>query len=293
MDADRFDALTRTLTTGWHRRALVAAAGVAIVPLLRGAEAAAHDRRKKCNKKSGKRKKRCLEKARAHNAQHAVDLVAPPPPDSPPPPPSPPPPGCTPTTCVEQGKNCGTIGDGCGGTLACGACSAPQTCGEGNPGVANICGCGNSACPAGANCGTIANVCGGAIACGPSCGDPMPVCDRNTCRVCAADRECCGISNAGTWCQGGECVRAGGSLTNCQGRCGGSVSICGRTVDCPDCDTCASASCLGGSGMACNGPFGRGLYCVSAGTLESCDDETPCTTPGQICCGNTCFVACT
>jgi hypothetical protein len=30
-----------------------------------------------------------------------------------------------------------TIPDGCGGTLTCGACSAPQTCGGG--GVANVC----------------------------------------------------------------------------------------------------------------------------------------------------------
>ncbi|TMA78737.1 MAG: hypothetical protein E6J77_20785 [Deltaproteobacteria bacterium] len=45
---------------------------------------------------------------------------------------------CTPTTCAAQGKNCGTILDGCGGTLTCGTCTAPQTCGGG--GIANVCG---------------------------------------------------------------------------------------------------------------------------------------------------------
>src|SRR5262245_14359280 len=45
---------------------------------------------------------------------------------------------CTPTTCSAQGKNCGSISDGCGGTLVCGTCTAPQTCGGG--GVANVCG---------------------------------------------------------------------------------------------------------------------------------------------------------
>jgi hypothetical protein len=45
---------------------------------------------------------------------------------------------CTPTTCAAQGKNCGTIADGCGGTLACGICSSPQTCGGG--GTVNVCG---------------------------------------------------------------------------------------------------------------------------------------------------------
>src|SRR5207247_10235993 len=44
---------------------------------------------------------------------------------------------CTPTTCAAQGKNCGTIPNGCGGTLTCGVCTAPQTCGGG--GVANVC----------------------------------------------------------------------------------------------------------------------------------------------------------
>jgi hypothetical protein len=46
--------------------------------------------------------------------------------------------GCTPTSCAAQGKNCGSISDGCGGTLTCGSCSSPQTCGGG--GVVNVCG---------------------------------------------------------------------------------------------------------------------------------------------------------
>jgi hypothetical protein len=41
--------------------------------------------------------------------------------------------GCTKTTCAAQGKNCGSIPDGCGKTLACGTCSAPKTC------VAGVC----------------------------------------------------------------------------------------------------------------------------------------------------------
>ncbi len=44
---------------------------------------------------------------------------------------------CVPVTCASQGKNCGSIADGCGGTLSCGTCSS-GTCGGG--GVANVCG---------------------------------------------------------------------------------------------------------------------------------------------------------
>jgi hypothetical protein len=53
---------------------------------------------------------------------------------------SPPPdaPTCTPTTCAALGDNCGSVSDGCGGTLTCGSCTAPDTCGGG--GTPNVCG---------------------------------------------------------------------------------------------------------------------------------------------------------
>jgi hypothetical protein len=56
---------------------------------------------------------------------------------------------CTPTTCAAHGANCGSIPDGCGGTLTCGTCTAPQTCGGG--GTSNVCGTsgGGGGCPAG------------------------------------------------------------------------------------------------------------------------------------------------
>ncbi|MCC6522927.1 MAG: hypothetical protein IT373_09720 [Polyangiaceae bacterium] len=47
-------------------------------------------------------------------------------------------PVCTQTTCSAQGLNCGPAGDGCGGTLDCGTCPAPQTCGGG--GTPGVCG---------------------------------------------------------------------------------------------------------------------------------------------------------
>jgi hypothetical protein len=45
---------------------------------------------------------------------------------------------CTPTTCAAQSRTCGPLADGCGATLQCGTCTAPQTCGGG--GVAGQCG---------------------------------------------------------------------------------------------------------------------------------------------------------
>ena len=73
----------------------------------------------------------CAVGAVVHSTRWSGVLAA-----APPPPPAP----CVPTTCAAQAKNCGTIPDGCGGTLTCGVCTAPQTCGGG--GVANVCGVG-------------------------------------------------------------------------------------------------------------------------------------------------------
>ncbi len=45
---------------------------------------------------------------------------------------------CQPTTCATALANCGSIPDGCGGTLACGTCQGTDTCG--GSGTPNVCG---------------------------------------------------------------------------------------------------------------------------------------------------------
>jgi len=49
-------------------------------------------------------------------------------------------PSCVPTTCAAAGAECGTIADGCGGTLNCGGCGANQQC------ISNFC---EVSCPSG------------------------------------------------------------------------------------------------------------------------------------------------
>jgi len=46
--------------------------------------------------------------------------------------------GCTPSTCLGLGKNCGAISDGCTNMLFCGDCTHPLRCG--GAGVPNVCG---------------------------------------------------------------------------------------------------------------------------------------------------------
>ena len=45
---------------------------------------------------------------------------------------------CAPTTCAALNANCGSLPDGCGGTLQCGTCTLPATCG--GAGEQNRCG---------------------------------------------------------------------------------------------------------------------------------------------------------
>ena len=81
MDGPRFDALTRSLTAARSRRQ-------ALVTLLGGSwgllgwqgidHAAAHNPLKSCKKKSGKQKKACIKKAKAHNATHTTQGAPPP-----------------------------------------------------------------------------------------------------------------------------------------------------------------------------------------------------------------------
>ncbi|WP_164017773.1 Ig-like domain-containing protein [Pyxidicoccus trucidator] len=72
---------------------------------------------------------------------------------------------CAPTTCAAQGKNCGTIPDGCGGTLSCGTCGAGQACS-----ASNVCVCVPTTCAAqNRTCGAMSDGCGGTLDCG-TCG---------------------------------------------------------------------------------------------------------------------------
>src|SRR5215203_4853281 len=101
MDSARFDILARSLTTaGSRRRALVLVLSGALAPRLAREGANAHNALLKCKRLTGKHKKKCVTKAKKHNATHT---------------PSGTPSGCTPN-CT--GRVCGD--DGCGGS--CGTC---------------------------------------------------------------------------------------------------------------------------------------------------------------------------
>jgi hypothetical protein len=75
MDVERFDDLVRSLPNGSSRRRVLSTA-LGVIPGLLGLarlETSGHDALKKCKGKSGAKKKKCLKKAKKHNAQHQTE----------------------------------------------------------------------------------------------------------------------------------------------------------------------------------------------------------------------------
>jgi len=114
---------------------------------------------------------------------------------------------CAPATCSSLGVGCGTAGDGCGGTLSCGTCTAPAFCGGGGfsvcggssaPGATPVCApatcksLGFNCGPAGDGCGNLlqCGTCGGADVCGGA-GTPG-VCGHTCTGLCTQQVACTG-----------------------------------------------------------------------------------------------------
>lgn len=202
-------------------------------------------------------------------------------------PPPAPPPSCEPATCMSLGAECGTWGDGCGGTLSCGGCANGQACSSG------LCvdvtpppppSCEPATCMSlGAECGNWGDGCNGTLSCGGcasgqvcsggSCIDvpePPPVCQPDTCMSLGA--ECgawsdgcggsvsCGGCASGQACSGGSCIDVAPppppvcEPDTCQTlgtECGSWSDGCGSTIICGGCG--AGEACLSGQCSATTG----------------------------------------
>ncbi|WNG57899.1 hypothetical protein F0U59_26455 [Archangium gephyra] len=80
---------------------------------------------------------------------------------------------CEPATCVASGAVCGSISNGCGGTLDCGSCPGGQICSASN--TCEI--CVPTTCESqGRVCGSSSDGCGGTLECG-TCSDGLSCLD--------------------------------------------------------------------------------------------------------------------
>jgi hypothetical protein len=231
----------------------------------------------------------------------------------------PPPQMCTPRTCDEVGASCGPAGDGCGGTLNCGVCTPPATCGGG--GRPSVCGtpCTPRTCTdLGANCGSQGDGCGGTIMCG-TCMTPQTcggggvpnvcgggACVPTTCPVgvtCGLQGNGCGGQlNCGT-CVSPQTCGGGGTPGQCGGgvctarscgqqgfNCGNQGDGCGGTQNCGVCmlpQTCGGGGvpgvCGGGGVCTARSCLMQGFNCGFQG--DGCGNQINCgmCPPGQIC----------
>ncbi len=191
---------------------------------------------------------------------------------------------CRRFNCADRLAECGTIDDGCGGTIDCGGCGAGERCDT------NRCGCAASGCDG--RCGRVPDGCGGTIDCGgcgpeETCGGGgVPdVCGVGLCTPtsCAAQGFDCGVASdgCGTILECGECAPPAecgaveANLCGCRPfttcdqvpeECGPVDDGCGGTLDCGGCangaaceagaccaDPCASADACGAIFDECRG----------------------------------------
>jgi hypothetical protein len=168
---------------------------------------------------------------------------------------------CTPTTCSALGAACGSISDGCGGTLACGTCATGQTCN-----ASNQCVCVPTTCAAqGATCGSISDGCGGTLACG-TC---------PTGQTCSASNQCI--------CTPTTCAAQGAVCGSISDGCGGTLACgtcpTGQTCNAShQCDVCTPTTCAA-QGAACGSisdGCGGTLACGTCATGQTCNASNQC-----------------
>ncbi len=206
-------------------------------------------------------------------------------------------PACEPKTCEEVisefgdlgiSIECGSLPDGCDGSIECGQCPPGTECGANGQNF--VCGCQENTCSTyqgGAECGSIPSRCDGsteAIDCGACFGDY--VCVDNRC-VCPPGADCdpgCPDGEPLYPCAKNECSPPGGLPDGC-----------GGVAHCPPCtngEECVFSDALR---YECIGDCTCEAQGVECGNATICGALTPCGTcqnngfaPGYWCQGGRC-----
>lgn len=161
--------------------------------------------------------------------------------------------GCTPRTCQQLGASCGTLPDGCTGSVSCGTCASGQTCGGGGPNVCGTSECFPKSCAQlEASCGIASDGCSDIVHCGE----------------CTAPSQCggAGIANQ-CGCTPKTCAQLGAS-------CGVVDSGCGD-ITCGSCaapDTCGGAGVPNQCGCSCDVPNATTTCHAGVCKIEDCAD---------------------
>jgi hypothetical protein len=193
-------------------------------------------------------------------------------------------------TVCGNNSSCNLIGQ-CGCTDNT-QCLSPQTCGGGNPGTPNVCGCTKATCATlGKSCGTFPDGCGGTINCDDATkngGETDVDCGGAACsQKCAQGKLCVANSDcSGGFCADGRC---------CDGACNGACQACNLAGSLGSCspivsnvDNNPANACSGNNSCDMNGACKKinGQVCVAGGECVSgnCIDGR--------CCDGTCNGTC-
>jgi hypothetical protein len=226
---------------------------------------------------------------------------------------------CVATTCEPLAEtaacgatSCGTVPDGCGGTITCGTCPvAPAP-------MCSVCGFVNEACCAGSTCAEGKCINGTCSPCGgltqPCCPNSSCVdgqCINGTCSACGGlNQPCCptGAACSSGQCISGTCSACGGQGQPCcpaapactYGECiNGTCGACGGLSQpcCPTAPACTSGQCISGTCTACGGlneACCAGNACSSgvciSGTCSACGGlSDPCCPTAPLCTSGQCI----
>ena len=201
-------------------------------------------------------------------------------------------PGCVQQSCEQAIQalsaadieaECGTLPDGCDGTIDCRDCPNGTVCGANGQNL--LCGCEENTCVTfggGAQCGEIPTRCADdarEIFCGDCLG--LEICEGNRC-VCPAGVDCdgaCGGCAAGEVCVDGECcVPAFPCTDNECSPPGGLPDGCGGLAQCPPCSIGEECVLGSDSRYACLGDCTCEAQGIECGPATICGANTLCGT---------------
>ena len=135
---------------------------------------------------------------------------------------------CQPSTCNMLHYQCGTVSDGCGGTLNCGTCQGNQTCSASGQCITT---CQPKTCAnLGYQCGTISDGCGGTLNCGTCQGNQT--CSNGSC-----------VTNCQNQCQLGDKRCSGSGYQVCGNYNGDGCAVWGQIVNCGANQFCQDGNC--------------------------------------------------
>ena len=167
-------------------------------------------------------------------------------------------PSCAPKTCLQLNDTCGSVSNGCNGTLSCGTCNGTQVCSSGKCYGTGALPCAPKTClQLNDTCGSVSNGCNGTLSCGTCNG--TQVCSSGKCygtgalpcapKTCLQLNDTCGsVSNgcggtlscgscsSGSVCTSNKCVCAPKTCLQLNDTCGSVSNGCNGTLSCGTCN---------------------------------------------------------